>query len=432
MQLKKIKGQISLAACALLQVTSPTAQAEDNQWDVDSAVLFYSEGDGRVSAFEPAIYAGRDLEDGDRIDLRVVVDALTGASPNGAHASSVAQTFTTPSGNSSYTTKAGETPLDETFRDTRVSLGADWTMEMDRLSRLALGANFSKEYDYTSLGISASYAHDFNNRNTTLTTSLGFNSDSISPEGSIPSEFMPMVNKGFAQNRESDTETKTITDFLVGITQIVDRKTIVQLNYSFGITDGYQNDPFKIITVVDAAGLPATGAFDAFNTGDLPYVYEKRPDSRQRQNLYVKTVRHLEEDVINFSYRYYWDDWDINSHTFDLKYRYQMESSYLQPHIRYYMQSAAEFHTHNLALGTDVNQTTGKVQVDYASNDYRLAESETLTLGLKYGIPMGDNSELSMRAEIISQAVTDDNVPAGEEIPDLDAVILQVNYSFVW
>jgi len=433
MQLKKIKGQMSLAACTLLQVTSPTVQAEGNEWEVDTAVLYYSEGDGRVSAFEPAIYAGRDLEGGDRIDLRMVVDALTGASPNGAHASSVAQTFTTPSGNNSYTTKAGDTPLDDTFHDTRVSLGADWTMELDRLSKLTLGANFSNEFDYTSLGISGSYARDFNNRNTTLTTSIGFNNDSITPEGNIPSEFMPMVSQGSSQNREGDSETKTITDFLVGITQIVDRKTIVQLNYSFGITDGYQNDPFKIVTVVDPiTGLPATNIFETIKAGNLPYVYEKRPDSRERNNLYFKTVRHLEEDVINFSYRYYWDDWDISSHTFDIKYRYQMESSYLQPHVRYYMQSAAEFHTHNLALGTDVDQATGEVLVDYASNDYRLAESQTMTMGLKYGIPMGDNSELSMRAEIISQTVTDDNVPAGEETPDLDAVIFQVNYSFVW
>ncbi|MCK4708739.1 MAG: DUF3570 domain-containing protein, partial [Gammaproteobacteria bacterium] len=95
-------------------------------------------------------------------------------------------------------------------------------------------------------------------------------------------------------------------------------------------------------------------------------------------------------------------------------------------------QSAAEFHTHNLELGTDIDATSGEVLVDYASNDYRLAESETLTLGLKYGIPMGENSELSMRAEIISQTLTDDNVPAGEETPDLGAVIVQVNYSFVW
>jgi len=437
MQLKKIKTQMSLAACALLQVSSPTVQAAESTWDVDTAVLLYSESDGRVTAFEPAIYAGRELEDGDRIDLRMVVDALTGASPNGAHASSQAQTFTTPSGNGSYTTAAGENPLDDTFHDTRVALGADWTQELDRLSRLTLGANFSQEYDYTSLGISASYARDFNNKNTTLTAGMGFNNDLIRPEGDIAAIFQPMRVAGSGNNREGADETKTITDFLIGVTQVIDRKTLLQMNYTFGTTDGYQNDPFKVVTVVDpVTGLPADASVSAFfntaSTNNLPYVYESRPDSRQKNSLYLKLVRHLEQDVINLSYRYYWDDWGINSHTVDFKYRYEMENSYLQPHFRYYTQTAADFHTHNLKLGSEVDATSGQVLIDYASNDYRLAESQTMTLGLKYGMPMGDNSELSMRAEVITQTITDNNVPAGEETPDLSAVVLQVNYSFVW
>ncbi len=422
---------MSLAAGVLLQVGSPSTQAANNEWDVDSAVLIYSEGNSRVSAIEPAIYAGRELENGDRLDLRLVIDALTGASPNGAHATSEAQTFTTPSGKGSYTAKAGETPLDDTFHDTRVAMAADWTMELNRLSKLTLGANLSNEFDYTSLGLSGTFAHDFNNRNTTLTTGLAINGDIIRPIGSIPAEFQPMVVENGSKNRGSSTENKTITDFLIGVTQVVDRKTIVQINYTLGLTSGYQNDPFKILSVVDENGaLASTGIFSA-STGNLPYVYEKRPDSRQKNSLYFKTVHHLEEDVINFSYRYYWDDWGINSHTFDLKYRYQMTESYLQPHVRYYMQTAADFHRHNLAQGTDID-ASGNVLVDYASNDYRLAESDTLTLGLKYGIPTGENSEFSMRAEIISQTITENNVPVGEETPDLDAIVLQVNYSFLW
>ena len=131
MQLRNIKTRMSLATCTLLQVTAVSAQTEQNEWDIDSGLLIYSESDGRVSAIEPAIYAGRQLSDDERIDLRLVVDTLTGASPNGAHAAPVAQTFTTPSGRSSYTTKAGETPLDDTFRDTRVAFGADWEVGLD-------------------------------------------------------------------------------------------------------------------------------------------------------------------------------------------------------------------------------------------------------------------------------------------------------------
>lgn len=436
-RLKKIRGQMVLATCALLQVTAQGSHAAESDWDVDTAFLYYSEGDGRVQAFEPAIYLGQDLGDDERIDLRLVIDALTGATPNGAHASSAPQTFTTPSGNGTYTTAAGETPLDDTFLDTRVAVGVDWTLGLDRMSKIIWGANVSSEFDYVSLGVSASYVRDFNNRNTTLTASLAFNNDTISPEGGIPLEFLPMRRQNAGINRQGQDDTKTVTDFLIGVTQIVNRKTIVQLNYSLGMTDGYQNDPFKIVTVINpATGLPATVSgssfFDTATTGNLPYVYEKRPDSRQRNNLFFRTVHHLEEDVINFSYRYFWDDWDITSHTLDLKYRYELKDSYLQPHVRYYSQDAADFYTHNLVLGADVDAATGVVSKQYASNDYRLAELETITLGLKYGFPVSSNSEFSTRAEVITQTTDDGNVTAGEETPDLTAFVIQVNYSFKW
>jgi len=334
MQLKKIKGQMAVATCALLQVASPAVNAAESDWDVDTAFLYYSEADGRVSAFEPAIYAGRDLGDDERVDFRVVFDALTGATPNGGYATSAPQTFTTPSGDSSYTTPAGESPLDDTFRDARVSLGADWTVSLDRMSRVVWGASLSGEIDYVSMGLTAAYSQDFNNRNTTLTASLGFNNDMINPYGGTPIEFSPMRVVNTSTNRDGDSETKTITDFMIGVTQVVSRKTLIQLNLSLSLVDGYQNDPYKIVTVVDDAsnGLPAA---TFLTVDDLSYVYEKRPDSRQKNIMFFKAVHHLEEDVINFSYRYYSDDWGIKSHTLDLKYRYELANSYLQPHLRY-------------------------------------------------------------------------------------------------
>ncbi len=242
MQLTNIKSKISLATCSLLQVTATAAQAADSEWDIDTAILFYSESDSRVSAFEPAIYAGRNIGDeGERIDLRLVVDVLTGATPNGAHASSVAQTFTTPSGNGTYTANPGETPLDETFKDTRAAFGADWTLPVNRLSRVKLGLNASSEYDYLSLGVSGSYIHDLNNKNTTLTASLAFNNDTYTPEGGIPAALSPMRQAGTGINRDGSSDTKTITDFLIGVTQVVSRSTIMELNYSYG-TVGWLSD----------------------------------------------------------------------------------------------------------------------------------------------------------------------------------------------
>ena len=425
MQLANIKKELGVATCALLQVPAAAVHADDSGWDIDTAVLFYSESDNGVSAFEPAIYASKDLGDGQLIDLRLVVDVLTGATPNGAHASSVAQTFTTPSGTGTYFAQPGETPKDDSFKDTRVAAGVDWTLPFNRLQRIKLGLNGSTEYDYQSLGVSATYLQDFNNRNTTFSAGLAFNNDTISPVGGVPTPLSNMREAGTGTNRVGADDTKTVTDFILGITQVLSRKTLVQLNYSLGMSDGYLTDPYKIVTVVDQNGLPATSAF---TNGDLPYLYEKRPDSRQINSLYFKTVHSLTRDVINFSYRYFWDDWGITSNTFDLKYRYEIGRGYLQPQVRYYLQDAADFYRHNLVQGTDVD-ANGMVLLDTVSSDYRLAKMTTTTLSLKYGYALGDNSELSVRAGFMNQSVDDGDVPSGEETPDTDAIILNAGYS---
>jgi hypothetical protein len=431
MQLAKIRKELGVATCALLQVPGAGVQASDAEWDIDTAVLYYGESDGRVMAFEPAVHASKNLGDDESIDLRLVVDVLTGATPNGAHASSVTQTFTTPSGNSTYTAAPGETPLDSTFKDTRVAAGVDWTLPFNRLSRIKLGLNASGEHDYRSLGVSATYLRDFNNRNTTLSAGLGFNNDTINPEGGIPTALSPMRLPG-QTNREGGDDSKSITDMILGITQVVSRNTLIQFNYSMAMQDGYLTDPYKIVTVVDpVTGLPDNSALINVNADALPYVYEKRPDSRQLNSLFFRTVHHLKRDVINFSYRYFWDDWGITSNTFDLKYRYEIGRGYLQPNMRYYMQDAADFYRHNLVQGSDVD-ASGNVLLDSASSDYRLARLTTTTLGLKYGYALGDNSELSIRGELMNQSIDDGGVPAGEETPDLDAVIINAGYSLRW
>ena len=441
MQLKKITKKLGIASCALLQVPAIAVNASDSEeWDIDTAFLYYSESDSRVSAFEPAVYMGKNLgDDGERIDLRLVVDVLTGATPTGAHSSSEVQTFTTPSGNSNYEVKPGEIPLDDSFMDTRVAGGADWTLPINRMARVKLGVNASKEYDYMSLGVSGTYIQDLNNKNTTLSAGMAFNNDILEPEGGIPIAFSPMMVAGKTPNRTGSDDSKTITDFIFGVTQVVSRKTLIELNYSFGISDGYLSDPFKIISIVNDNGDLVTGAdsafFDTDVTGNRPYVYEKRPDTRQRNSLFFRTAHHLTKDVIHFSYRYFWDDWGINSNTFDLKYRFEMGRGYLQPHLRYYMQDEADFYRHNLELGADVDAATGAVTVadGEASSDSRLAKFTTSTVGLKYGYALGKNSELSIRGEFMSQSFDDDsNVSAIEETPDLDAVILNVGYSLRW
>ncbi len=423
---KSLSGALASATCALLGgVTSlggaAAVQAEDHGWEIDTAVLIYDEKD-RVSAVEPVVSAKKTF-DGDRIlNLKMVLDSLTGASPNGATATDVPQTFTRPSGKGSYIVEAGEIPLDDTFQDTRGAFSIGWEQPINRLTRVSVGGYVSAEYDYSSVAVNAGISRDFNKRNTTLSAAISFSADQWDPEGGIPIPFASMAPAGEEPPRLGSTDDKTITDLVFGLTQVINRRTLMQWNYSLSRSSGYLNDPFKIISVIDA------------QSGEtLDYVYENRPEDRTKHSLYWKTKYHLQRgDTLDFSYRYMIDDWDIDSHTFDFYYRWNMsERYYFEPHARYYQQSAADFYQHSLLDG----EAAGLKE---ASADYRLAELDGITLGGKFGVKFAGGSELNFRLERYEQ--TGDTSP-GDAIgvqksvdlfPDLEANIFQIGYSFKW
>jgi hypothetical protein len=346
---------------------------------------------------------------------------LTGASANGAVAMPFAQTFTTPSGESTYQTTADETPLDPSFKDLRAAISADWEKPITRTLRGVYGAYLSREYDYTSLGASITLSKDTEDKNRTYTAAIAFNYDLVSPVGGIPVAMSAMPVSGPKQTSGKD-QTKTVTDLLVGVTQILDRQSLLQINYNLSARNGYQTDPYKILSIVDdSSGL-------LINTD--PYRFEARPDNRLSQSLYVKYVHQFTEDVIYFTYRYFWDDWDIYSQTFDIHYRYELGGGhYLLPHARYYQQSSAYFYSAYL-----LNSNAANTQI--ASADYRLGDMSTTTLGLLYGLQFNEQSEFTIRAEVMQQSGKEpakfgalDNQTL---FPDVDAIILQAGYRFIF
>jgi len=410
MQLKKSKSvrkMLAVATTTLLSGVAHSANSSgDNNWEVDSSILYYSEAD-RVTVIEPVVSMRKNMGDESFLNLRFVLDSLTGSSPNGAIKTGSAQTFTTPSGNSTYTTAANETPLDPSFHDTRSSINAEWGMPLNKTTRAIFGANISKEFDYQSLGVSANFSWDFNNRNTTLTAGAAINADTINPVGGVPTGLTPMSASKATTGAD---DSKTVTDFIIGVTQVINRTTLMQLNLNIGSDSGYMTDPYKILSVLDGGGnLRLTD----------PYLYEKRPDSRARQALYWKTVMGFGEDVLNLSYRYYWDDWDVSSHTVEAKYRFSLgEKQYLQPEVRYYVQDKANFYYYNLVDGAIPT---------YASADYRLADLKTTTLAFKYGIDLDKDSEFAVRVGKMNQTSNGD-----APFEDVDATFVQLNYSMTF
>lgn len=424
--------RLALAAASSSLLAGAAHAEEKTPWLVDSALAVYSESDSRVTAVEPIVALRKDMG-GDRIlGLKLTLDSLTGASPNGAIAANEAQTFTGPSGNGSYSTNKGETPLDSEFKDSRAAIGVSWEQPWGERNRVSFGGNISKEYDFTSAALSAAIARDFNNKNTTLSFGVNLETDSIDAVGGIPDPLTSLKVGPNPEHKNGGSENKTVSDLLLGVTQVMNRHWLTQLNLSVGTSSGYHSDPYKILSVLNADGSLATNPAD---TTSKWYLYDSRPDSRSRQSLYWGNKIHLTEDVIDVSYRYYTDDWGIDSHTLDFRYRYEFGGNmYLEPHVRWYSQTSADFY--HLYLNKGVDTSGGASALDYASADSRLGEFTGTTFGLKYGIELGRNTEFNIRVEQYKQT-SSAGAPASmtalkglDLSPDLTAMTVLVGYSF--
>jgi len=411
--MKKIAGLLSAATCSLL---ANPVQAEEPNWDIDSAVLYYNEDDDRVSAFEPVISGKRDLGDEESLTFKLVLDSLTGASATGAVPSTQVQTFIRPSGNGTYTVDPNDTPLDDTFKDTRVSFSMNWEKPIDRNNRRNLGFNVSHEYDFTSASVNALWDHDTNQKNTTYSAGINVEYDYIDPVGGAPEELTSMT----AQDKNDD-DNRTIVDLLFGVTQVIDRTSLFQVNLSLSESNGYLTDPYDFVSVVDSiTGQP------------VDQLFENRPDSRSRQSLFGKYKKMLpNKDIFTASYRYMTDDWGIDSHTFDVTYRFRFNSGYfIQPHLRWYTQTEADFYHYFLR---DDQRVPGD-----ASADYRLGDMDATTYGFKFGRAFDERHVWSVRLERYEQ--TGDSSPSEafgqleqqDLYPDVKATIVQASYSFQW
>jgi hypothetical protein len=424
----KLAEKLAIAATALIGSASH-AQENETEWDFSVSALAYSETD-RVSAAEFIFDADKDYSDTSNLRYKVVIDSLTGSSANGAIEQNSPQTFTRPSGKGNFITDANSTVLDDTFQDTRVQFNISWTDALTEDSRYTIGSNLSKEYDYQSISVNGEWAKDFNQKNSTFSAGLSFGSDQYDPEGKIPLAFSSMVvDEGqfasrddfwtdFNATRGDSSDTITTTELLLGWTQVVNRRMLMQFNYGFANTSGYLTDPFKILSVVDNSGI----------TQDL--VYENRPDSKIQHSIFGLMKYHLDDSVFDLSYRYLTNDWDITSHTIDAHWLFFADGGgFWEPHIRFYQQAAAEFYTPFLVQGEATPQ--------FASADYRVGEMTAVTIGLKYGFQMDDGDRAEIRLEYYKQTPTSANQPQGianldglDLYPEVDALILQFNYYF--
>jgi hypothetical protein len=205
---------------------------------------------------------------------------------------------------------------------------------------VTLGANQSYEHDYISRGFSLQGTVASEDKNTTFNAGIAVSNDEINPS-----------------NGRVVDETKHVTDWILGVTQVLTANDIVQLNLGYSAGKGYFDDPYK--------------------TGDI------RPDSKYHYTFLTRWNHYFKQTdgSSHLSHRYYNDTFGVIAHTLEAEYVQPFGDGWtIEPSARFYTQTAANFY-----VGIDPLSPAfpNPSSLKYLSLDERLSEFGAVTLGFK-------------------------------------------------
>ncbi|NTW57133.1 MAG: DUF3570 domain-containing protein [Chlorobiaceae bacterium] len=207
---------------------------------------------------------------------------------------------------------------------------------------ITLGSSYSSENDYISRNYSVQGSIDTADKNTTFTLGGSYTTDTIN-----------------SSNGEAENESKKVIAFLAGVTHVMSKNDIVQLNLGYSNGWGYYSDPYKI--------------------------YDLRPDRRNSKTVMTRWNHHFDgtDGTSRFSYRYYMDSFGIDAHTFGLEYVQPLPNDWtMTPSIRFYSQTAADFYQ-PVDPALPVMDNPLYWSLNPMSLDQRLSAYGAITLGIK-------------------------------------------------
>jgi len=249
------------------------------------------------------------------------------------------------------------------------------------------------DYDF-SFELGRSKESDYLSRSYAVTTSRRFAEDTLTLSSGISYLDDDVDSDVFGGPYLGILKRRTPEIFL-GLNRIIDPKTTLSLNLTYGRPKGYLSDPYKQIfnsrTVVlgrDSEGNLITDLTPNPNP-------ENRPNKRETFVAYLEGSRYFEklDATLESSYRYFTDDSELSGHTLEFQWFQRLSDRFiLRPLFRYYLQNPADFYMVNLD-GTRIEPSpqpngTGP---HYYSSDYRLSKLRAKTLGLKLTYFAKDN-----------------------------------------
>lgn len=227
---------------------------------------------------------------------------------------------------------------------------------------VTVGLNHSGENDYISRGVSLLATRATEDKNTTWTAGVGLNRDVINPS-----------------NRIVFNETKHVTDFILGVTQVLSMNDIVQFNLGSFKGRGYFSDPYKI--------------------------YDERPRNRSHETLLARWNHHFSDlnGTSRLAYRYYTDNWGIRSHTFDAEWVQAFGEGWrVAPALRFYTQTAANFYV-EADPSLSPFPPNPPANARYFSEDQRVSAFGGFTMGVKLSKQLNLDTKVDVKFEQYGQ-----------------------------
>ncbi|RYD17046.1 MAG: DUF3570 domain-containing protein, partial [Verrucomicrobiaceae bacterium] len=324
--------------------------AEAFPQDYDYSYQLYQEDDDRIRVQSHYVRAKWDILEGTSFRFQYLNDTISGASPTGA-------------------LPGGSQPFLADVEDVRTGILGALAQQIGN-HRVELELSYSEEHDYISRGYTLTDAVDLNQKNTTLTFGVNYLDDTV--------EVPILGDKG-----------KESLDFFGGVSQILGKNTVVSGNVTLGYSNGYLNDPYKVVQRDEILHTPdisidaGDGTFIVIPGVDVPVVNiyrENRPDTRFRQVYQLEGKHYFETPgaTVDLLGRLTHDDYGINSEMAQFEWRQELGPHIqLIPFVRYYHQNAADFFVNTLnklKIDTPADDPDGS-SPNYSA-DYRLSSLE--------------------------------------------------------
>jgi len=245
------------------------------------------------------------------------------------------------------------------YQDIRIYPSANYSYANEEKKTVYnAGVSFSAEYDYFSIGANVGFAKTSkdNNREFSVKGMAFFDTWKVI----LPIELRNNPSDNDA--RHNDSKPRNSYNLGLALSQVINKNFQIALLADIG----YQE------------GLLAT-KFNRVYFEDLSVRSEKLPNTRFKIPIGIRGNYFLNDKIVlRTFYRYYYDNWNINSHTFSFEPSYKLtEFSSLSIPYRFYQQSQAKYFD-----AKNQHELTN----EYYTSDYDLSKFSSNMIGLGYHV----------------------------------------------